>query len=273
MSIPVTALIPSGYKASKLYSVLPIDGTGDFTVVRNSSKTRVNSLGLIETLGVNVIAPDYTDSGCPVLKREAQSTNIITYSKDFSDSSWQKKNGSVIVSSATTSPDGSVNADKLVFDGISDTRIEKTVSVTSGVSYSFSIYLKNNDLSDPTNVIIGLRGGSLLAVSITSEWQRYYFSGLSSGTSEFPQVRFGGTGSLFLWGAQLEQQSLPTSYIATNGGIATRFADIVTVDTSLISGTITSIIETIGGVDQAPITTIPATYTIPVGNINKITMQ
>ena len=32
--IPSIAMIPSGYKASKLYSVLPTDGTGDFTTTR-----------------------------------------------------------------------------------------------------------------------------------------------------------------------------------------------------------------------------------------------
>ena len=36
---------------------------------------------------------------------------------------------------------------------------------------------------------------------------------------------------------------------------------------------ITEIIETIDGVDQTPITVIPATYTIPFGNINKIIMN
>jgi hypothetical protein len=29
-TIPSLALIPSGYKASKVYSVLPTDGSGDF---------------------------------------------------------------------------------------------------------------------------------------------------------------------------------------------------------------------------------------------------
>jgi hypothetical protein len=32
MSTPILAMIPSGKKAAKLYSVLPTDGTGDFTV-------------------------------------------------------------------------------------------------------------------------------------------------------------------------------------------------------------------------------------------------
>ena len=42
------AMIPSGYKEDKLYSVLPNDGDGDFDFSRATSATRVNSEGLIE---------------------------------------------------------------------------------------------------------------------------------------------------------------------------------------------------------------------------------
>ena len=45
---PSLALIPTGYKDGKLYSVLPESGAGDFDVVRGSGATRVNKEGLIE---------------------------------------------------------------------------------------------------------------------------------------------------------------------------------------------------------------------------------
>ena len=48
------ALIPSGTKASKLYSVLPANGDGDFTHTRGSTATRVNKDGLIESVANNV---------------------------------------------------------------------------------------------------------------------------------------------------------------------------------------------------------------------------
>jgi hypothetical protein len=75
MAIPSLAMIPSGYKATKLYSVLPTDGVGDFTVARASTATRVNSAGLIETVGADVPRLDYSDGGCPVLLTEPQSKN------------------------------------------------------------------------------------------------------------------------------------------------------------------------------------------------------
>ena len=83
MSTPSLLTIPSGYKATKLYSQIPTNGTGDFTVARNSIATRVNKSGIIETMGVNVPRLDYSDGGCPVLLTEPQSTNLIQYSEDF----------------------------------------------------------------------------------------------------------------------------------------------------------------------------------------------
>jgi len=50
MAIPSLAMIPSGYKDGKVYSVLPSNGDGDFTFSRGSNATRVNKNGLIETM-------------------------------------------------------------------------------------------------------------------------------------------------------------------------------------------------------------------------------
>jgi hypothetical protein len=47
-------MIPSGYKASKVYSIKPTDGSGDLTFSRsNDTATRVNSAGLIEKVRTN----------------------------------------------------------------------------------------------------------------------------------------------------------------------------------------------------------------------------
>ena len=45
-------LTPNAYKEDKLYSVIPSDGSGDFTFTRATSATRVNAEGLIETASV-----------------------------------------------------------------------------------------------------------------------------------------------------------------------------------------------------------------------------
>ena len=49
-------MIPSGVKESKLYSIKPTDGTGDFTFTRGTdTATRVNSAGLIEKETQNLL--------------------------------------------------------------------------------------------------------------------------------------------------------------------------------------------------------------------------
>lgn len=51
MATPSLAMIPSAYADSKLYSVIPNNGDGDFTFNRDSAATRIGSNGLIQTVG------------------------------------------------------------------------------------------------------------------------------------------------------------------------------------------------------------------------------
>ena len=78
---PSLALIPTGYKDGKLYSVLPESGAGDFDVVRGSGATRINKEGLIESVADNTPRLDYTGGGCPSLLLEPLSTNLIVNSE------------------------------------------------------------------------------------------------------------------------------------------------------------------------------------------------
>ena len=110
MANPKLAMIPTGYKAGKVYSVLPESGVGDFTFDRDSKATRVNEDGLIEIMDNDVPRLDYTDGGCPSLLLEPESTNDITYSEDFSQ--WSNTRSSESV--GFTSPDGTNNGTLLI---------------------------------------------------------------------------------------------------------------------------------------------------------------
>ena len=70
-------LIPSGYKATKLYSEIPTSGAGDSTWTRASNGTRTNSSGAIETMGNNVPRLDYSFGSCPGVWVEGQRTNLV----------------------------------------------------------------------------------------------------------------------------------------------------------------------------------------------------
>ena len=118
------ALIPSGTKASKLYSVLPANGNGDFTHTRGSSATRVNKDGFIEEgIATNVPRLDYPlTSGvvgdCPNLLLEPSRTNLLVRSNAFS-TTWGLSSVLSLTSGQASTLSGSNDAWLLTSDGTS----------------------------------------------------------------------------------------------------------------------------------------------------------
>lgn len=70
-------LIPSGYKANKLYSQIPTNGNGDLTWARTSTANRTNSSGNIELMETGVPRLSYMYGSCPALLLESQRTNSL----------------------------------------------------------------------------------------------------------------------------------------------------------------------------------------------------
>ena len=256
---PSLAMIPSGYKAQKLYSAVPTNGDGDFDFTRSTSATRVNKDGFIEEVAVNVPRLDYSDGGCPSLLLEPTRSNLITYSEDFSQSVWSKIG--VTELGGFLAPDGTNNAYKITSNsGASGGYIEASgVNWSSGI-YTHSIFVKyidrqfiqsflpsfistsfvNYDLFNETVV-----AGSYIDAGIekmTNGYLRCWFSFSSSysGNSALNSVSIISSGSasrganfngdvksLLIYGAQLEQGSYATSYIPNfgNSAGATRVAE------------------------------------------------
>ena len=68
-------ITPNGVKTSKLYSIKPSDGTGDLTVSRNTTATRIDESGNIVDVPANVARIDYSN-GSPAILVEPQRTNL-----------------------------------------------------------------------------------------------------------------------------------------------------------------------------------------------------
>ena len=227
MAIPTLAMIPSGYKAGKLYSVLPSDGTGDFTVARNSVATRVNQSGLIEEVGVNVPRLDYSAGGCPVLLTEIQSQNLITYSEDFTQ--WATFNATITPNSSI-SPDGTLNASLFSHSGGSFPQVSLSgITFVSGSDYIPSLYVKSDGTSQVQHSL--LVNNVVVNFTPTDKWVRISDLIVSPDTSgSFVIAQNSGSAvaaSFYIWGAQLEEQPAATSYIKTTGTAQTREADSV----------------------------------------------
>jgi hypothetical protein len=221
---------PNSYKESKLYSVVPNTTLGDMDVVRATTATRVNSAGLIE-----------------VVPR-----NLFTYSEQFDNSDWIKTNVT-ITTNATTAPNNTLTAEKVIATAIDSNHIlsQSPVSFISNIAYSFSYYAKAAEYTkcgiriggpgyattplaaiNLTNgSIISQQGFTSLSVTlINNGWYRILGT-FTSGTGLTPNIQplsdsytivannfsylGNGTSGIFAWGAQLEANTTATEYFPT----------------------------------------------------------
>jgi hypothetical protein len=211
-------MVPSGYKAGKVYSQKPLSTDGELSFSRASNATRVNSSGLVERVR----------------------TNDILYSQDFSN--WSAASCSVSTNTTANPLDGAVNADTITFTG-GTTNKYVIQSFSFNGNYTASVYLKagtnqfvqfllgsdaavyvNFDLVNGTRS--GAFGSSADIVSVGNGWYRCSMSFTSTiGTHVFISAvdslsafRFNtttSTGTLFAFGYQLETGDIATDYIAT----------------------------------------------------------
>jgi hypothetical protein len=218
--------IPSGTKVSKVYSVKPIDGTGDLTFTRsNDTATRVASNGLIEKVR----------------------TNLALYSEQFDNAYWAKSQAT-ITANATTAPDGTLTAEKFIEgSGSVAPECSRTPIAPSNSIFTLSVFAKasernfliinNNDGTGSFRVwfnlttgVIGTTDAGVTAFieNVGNGWFRCgvarQITAFASATSAFQigsadgvdTYTGDGTSGIFIWGAQMELSDFgATPYIAT----------------------------------------------------------
>ena len=226
-------------------------------IIGSSFIGSIDNVSVKEVTGQEVVP----DSGCGSWLLEPQSTNLITYSEDFSQSSWTKENSSVV--SGFVSPDGTNNAYKLVNDSSNGLHSLRGSSISSTVSdHSLSLFVKAEEVNKigvrdtvtglyltyniSADIVIESNVASYNISKLTNGWNRVSIVFQGSG-SAIIQPKFyllddsyvsgnpqaysytgNGTDGLYIYGSQAEQQPYATSYIPTNGATSTRLQDIAT---------------------------------------------
>jgi hypothetical protein len=216
-------------------SSLDLRFTGaDQTLDPRVTFTRTSNATVTDSTGTLVYAPH----------------NLLTFSESFDNAAWAKTSVTVTANSAVA-PDGTTTADTLT-DSVDATAaahaaLPASVSFSSGVSYTVSLYAKQGTLPGVSivfpsaaftsflnarfniatgavaNLDAGLTGSitdvgngwyrcSATATATASASNQVQIRTASSTTSFYQGT---GTGTIFVWGAQLNVGSLQTYYPTT----------------------------------------------------------
>jgi hypothetical protein len=197
-----------------------------------------------------------TDESLGLLVEEAR-TNLVTYSADFSNAAWVKLRAN-ITANTIVAPDGTLTGNKLVEDTTpNQSHLIYQLVTVSAISYTASVYVKAaewtsfqmqlgsggprgdfNISSVTATTILGATSASI--TSVGNGWYRCSVTGTPTAGS-MPlwmyktSAAYNGDGysGIYIWGAQIEAGSNPTSYIPTVASAVTRNAETCSMqDTS-----------------------------------------
>ena len=188
---------------------------------------------------------------------------MVTYSEDFSNISWSKFRVSV-TPNTTISPIGILNAYSLIEDSVNSTHVLRKSFTSSNTGYSFSFFVKSKsgdryvelDLGfTSSKSVFDIENGTIISdttnnakiTSLDDNWYKISISDTVALGENSYDIRLvdklsgsdaylgNGASGIYIYGAQLEEQSYSTSYIPTSGASATRNQELCNDATPVIN--------------------------------------
>jgi len=235
---------------------------GDFTVDRASKKYVLGADGYLKEYANDEPAIEFNaDGSYKGVLVEPQSTNDITYSEDFRNTAQAGETRPWIQtqlsfnSNTDIAPDGNQTADEIIPNTTNGIHQLRRLFTTLDGTYTLSVFAKQNGYKNLLLWADGHSGGvgvnlddlsvfrdtnndgytikqypdgwvyisTTVTISNTSgSWSVYIYS-----NDPTPAISFSGdnTNGIFIWGAQLEESPIATSYIPTTTGAVTRVKD------------------------------------------------
>ena len=198
--IPSLLQIPSAVSDSKLHSVLPNNGKGDFTFDRSTGATRINRDGLIEEVG-------YFSSELVQNGNFSELGSELVTNGNFVDNfdNWTVASYGGVISGELNLIDGALRITKTSNSDWRSSFIRQTITYTSGKTYRINFKIKGDAPSANIYVRSGYdSSGQTIAqgISLTGQFVEYTYYFVADSNSvdiSFGNVNWqnAGTGQSF----------------------------------------------------------------------------